>query len=207
MSHYVEVDLEKKLYKQLIKLYEKTIGKYDDILVTVNKMGSLYKLIKILQNDFKTNHIIIKCLPYSGDKLHIDNNFTYCVVLDNNYVTFYINNHKIITSGSHIVVDNFFIKNDDFILDIFKLFKNIKYYSWNDKTNPCNFHKNGLSAKYGGPSITYTRVKDHIIEINIGGCCCNYSGDVSYYDIYTDKLLYQSCNCFRNQYEIDKAIV
>jgi len=78
-------------------------------------------------------------------------------------------------------------------------------YEWQN-SDVCEFHKHRDSAQYGPLSGKYTRVKKDIIEIIDYGGCCNYSGGSSYYNLATNKYMYQSCSCFHDRNIVDKIL-
>lgn len=198
------IDFNKNIKKQTrcIK-YRKNIN------IVVNKMASFYSLIKLLLNKFKKYEnvkITITCPVYKSDNLlQLNNLHKYEIILKKNYIDMYINDYKINTSSKILFLNNIENIDTDFILDIFRLFDNIEYYKWKN-ANVCDFHKHRDSAVYGSASGSYLRINNKFIKIVTNGCCCNYSGGESYFNIITGKYVYQSCDCFLDKNKINNII-
>lgn len=194
------------LNKDLIKQVEKINCKIQDIEITINKLGSFYPLIEMLENKFKnkTNTVTIICYPYeSKNKFSISNHHKYCFVLSENYIDIYVDDVRIITDGENIEIPNndTHLIDNYFILDLFKIYHHVMTYKWNSE---CEFHKGTDSAWYGEPEGEYIR-HGHIIEIRTFNCCCNYIGGVSFYDLEKNEYDYSSCGCFEDKNYLDNS--
>jgi hypothetical protein len=192
------IDVTKDLDIQMTNIKE------SDSNITINKMISIEPIVRLLQKNFPSKDFTITCMPYKGDALHDSNAYKYSVVLNKHILEMYINNKKIDTSQNRVEI-NYRKPHHCFVLDIFRFFDNVTEYFWKEKA-VCNFHKNGDSAMYGIPSGSYIRVKQDIVNVISDGCCCDYSGGESFFNIKTNKLVYQSCGCFINQCDIDRAL-
>lgn len=116
---------------------------------------------------------------------------------------FFINEKLIDVTGNEIISPEN-LKSTDFVLDIFKLCDNIKYYYYEEK-DICYFHKDSDSEMYGPESKTFKRINNSIVEILFGSCCCNYSGGTGYFNLKTMKNI-QECNCFLDPDKIEKML-
>jgi hypothetical protein len=177
-----------------------------EISIIVDKIDSFYPLIKSLKKKFNgNNNISITCLPYEAvDKLHISNKNKYSICFNKKTIKIFINDYQIDTTKENIYTQKI-VLNNSFVMDIFRLFDNVKRYEWsNDEV--CDFHKYRSSAMYGPMSGYYERVKQNIIKIVSCGGCCDYSGGETYFDINKNKGLYHSCNCFLNIKEVNKIL-
>ncbi len=189
----VNLDIEREMNK-IIKCINN-----NNVVIEINKMISFYPMVQQIKKKIRSKFsVTFLCLPY-GYSRH-----EYSVVLKGWDLEIYINKNKIDTSEDSIVINEKNIDNN-FILDIFRFFDNVNIYKWHDD-DVCDFHKNRSSAQYGIPGGNYKRVKKNIVEIVTYGCCCNYSGDVSYFDIDRNESKYASCGCFIDQDEIDDVL-
>lgn len=208
MHKLFTIDLNKNIKKQVCCIkYRKNIN------IITNKMASFYSLVKLLMNKFEccTNiTITITCPIYESDSLlRVNNLHKYNITLKKKSIGFnidvYIDNYKINTSSKKLFLNNIENVDTNFILDIFRLFDNIKYYKWED-ADVCDFHKHRDSAVYGPASGSYSRINNKFIKIVTNGCCCNYSGGESYFNMTTGKYVYTSCTCFLDRKEINNII-
>lgn len=191
------IDLNKNLENQV----ETIDFSINNIEIFIQKVGSFYPLIKLIQeqNIRKDCIVTIICLPYNSvDCFKLPNFYKYCFTITHNNVNISIDDINLDYKNTTIYEYN---KNNityelpnTFVIDLFQIYPNINNYKWINNyinTPDKDSNKNMLSGEY-------IRHINNIIEIRSYPGRSGYSGSVSYYDINLSKVIYSSCSCFED---------
>src|SRR5665647_1870983 len=184
------LDVNLDINSQIDKIATSVHG-YTNVNIEINKSISFYFIINLIKRKIsnKNVNISVVCQPYNITGLYRSNKNKYVIIQCCGNLRVYINDKYIDTSKDRIIMDERNIDRD-FILDIFRIFDNVKFYDWQDSID--DFYIGRSGAMYGAPSGNYKRIKKNIIQIESYPCCCNYTGGETLFDISTNESTYHS---------------